>query len=175
MILETPRLILREMTDDDFQSLYAILSDPETMQHYPKPYDEAGVRRWISWCKDSYAQHGFGLWAVTLKENGEFIGDCGISMQPIHGQWLPEVGYHIRKDHWRKGYASEAARECIRYAFEVCGFPKVYSYMKHSNVASYSTAMKNGMTLVEEYEDPVNTRNRVYAIDRETWDSRKKL
>lgn len=175
MQLETSRLILREMTDDDFTALHAILSDPETMQYYPKPYDDAGVRRWINWCRDSYAKYGFGLWAVILKESGEFIGDCGISMQPIHGEWLPEIGYHIRKDHWRKGYASEAAAECIRYAFEQCGFPKVYSYMKHTNVASFSTAMKNGMSFVEEYDDPINTRTRVYAISREEWEIRQKL
>ena len=168
MIIETSRLILREMTEDDFDSLYAILSDPETMRYYPKPYDEAGVRRWIAWCCDSYAKHGFGLWAVTL--NGEFIGDCGISLQPIHGQWLPEVDYHIRKDHWRKGYASEAAAACIRLAFERFDFPAVYSYMKAENEPSWRTAMKNGMTFVEEYDDPVNVRTRVYAIDRNTWE-----
>lgn len=174
MNITTPRLVLREMTEDDFDALYAILSDPETMQHYPKPYDEAGVRRWIAWCRDSYAKHGFGLWAVTLKDTGTFIGDCGVSMQPIHGQWLPEVGYHIRKDCWRRGYASEAAAACIRLAFEQFAFPAVYSYMKSTNEASWRTAMKNGMTLVEEYDDPVNTRTRVYAIDRETWQKRKR-
>ena len=175
MILETKRLILREMTEEDFPALHAILSDPETMQHYPKPYDEAGVRRWIAWCRDSYEKHGFGLWAVTLRESGEFIGDCGISMQPIHGQWLPEIGYHIRRDLWRQGFASEAAAACIRVAFEEFGFPAVYSYMKATNVASYSTAVKNGMRLVEEYDDPVNIRTRVYAITREEWQNRQNL
>jgi len=169
MIIETPRLILREMTDDDFSALYAILSDPETMRYYPQPYDEAGVRRWINWCRDSYAKHGFGLWAVTLKDTGEFIGDCGISLQPIHGQWLPEVGYHIRKDLWRKGYASEAAAECIRLAFEQFDFPAVYSYMNADNEPSYRTAMKNGMTQTDEYTDDHHGRLRVFAIDRDTW------
>ena len=168
MKIETKRLVLREMTEDDYDALYAILSDPETMKYYPKPYDEAGVRRWIAWCRDSYAQHGFGLWAVTL--DGEFIGDCGISLQPIHGQWLPEIGYHIRKDLWRKGYGAEAAAACIRAAFEQFGFPAVYSYMKAENEPSWRTAMKNGMTFVEEYDDPVNIRTRVYAIDRNTWE-----
>ena len=175
MQLETTRLILREMTDDDFTALYAILSDPETMQYYPQPYDEAGTRRWIAWCRDSYAKHGFGLWAVVLKETGEFIGDCGISMQPIHGEWLPEIGYHIRKDHWRKGYASEAAATCIRYAFEQCGFPKVYSYMNADNVPSFRTAEKNGMTLTEEYDNPLHGHLKVYAITREEWETRQKM
>jgi len=172
MQIETARLILRNMTKDDYNDLAAILTDPETMQHYPRPYDEDGVHRWINWTLDNYDKHGFGLWAVTLKETGEFIGDCGITMQPIHGQWLPEIGYHFNKKYWRRGYASEAAAACIRMAFEEFGFPAVYSYMKYSNEASWRTAMKNGMTLVEEYDDPVNLRTRVYRVDRETWQQR---
>lgn len=167
MTITTSRLVLREMTEDDFSALYVILSDPETMRYYPQPYDEAGVNRWIAWCRDSYAKHGFGLWAVTL--NGEFIGDCGISMQPIGGQWLPEIGYHIRKDHWRKGLASEAAAACIRVAFEQFGFPAVYSYMNADNEPSYRTAMKNGMTQVDAYTDPHHGALRVFRITRDEW------
>lgn len=174
MILSTPRLLLREITNDDFAALAAILTDPETMRYYPKPYDEKGVQRWIDWSKDNYARHGFGLWALIRKDTGELIGDCGVTMQPIHGQWLPEIGYHINKKYWRQGYASEAAAECIRFAFEECGFPAVYSYMKAENEPSWRTAMKNGMTFVEEYDDPVNSCTRVYAISREAWlESRK--
>ena len=167
MQITTPRLLLREMTEDDFTTLYAILSDPETMRYYPQPYDEAGTRRWIAWCRNSYAKHGFGLWAVTL--DGEFIGDCGISMQPIGGEWLPEIGYHIRKDHWRKGFASEAAAACIRVAFEQFGFPAVYSYMNADNEPSFRTAMKNGMTQVDAYADPHHGPLRVFRITREEW------
>lgn len=174
MTIETPRLILREMTDDDFDDLCAILSDPETMRYYPQPYDEAGVHRWIDWCKASYAEHGFGLWAVTLKDTGAFIGDCGISLQPIHGEWLPEVGYHIHKAHWRQGYASEAAAACIRLAFEQFDFPAVYSYMNAENEPSWRTAMKNGMTQVDAYTDPHHGALRVFRIDRKTWDNQTK-
>ena len=169
MQLETERLLLREMTEADHDDLAAILSDAETMKYYPKPYDEAGVRRWLDWTFENYGKHGFGLWAVTLKETGEFIGDCGITLQPIHGQWLPEIGYHINTRHWRQGYASEAAAACIRLAFERFGFPAVYSYMKAENEPSWRTAMKNGMTFVEEYDDPVNVRTRVYRLSREEW------
>lgn len=169
MQLETRRLILRELTDCDFDSLFEILSDPETMQHYPAPFDEAKVRSWIQWNQDNYTRYGFGLWAVILKETGEFIGDCGITMQNIHGELLPEVGYHIHKNHRRKGYAAEAAAACIHFAFTTKNFPMVYSYMKYTNIPSYSTALKNGMRFVEEYADPVNTITKVYAIDRETW------
>ena len=107
-MIETNRLELREYTMDDFSALQEILSDPETMKHYPKPYDEAGVTRWINWNLQNYKDYGFGLWAVVLKETGEFIGDCGISMQNIDGEWLPEIGYHVNKSYWRQGYAKEA-------------------------------------------------------------------
>ncbi|MEE3494154.1 MAG: GNAT family N-acetyltransferase [Butyrivibrio sp.] len=75
-MIETKRLLLREYTMDDFDALYEIMSDSETMQHYPAPFDEARTRRWIEWNLENYAQYGFGLWAVVLKETDEFIGDC---------------------------------------------------------------------------------------------------
>ena len=109
-MIETERLLLREYTIEDYDSLYEIMSDAETMQHYPAPFDEARTRRWIEWNLENYAQYGFGLWAVVLKETGEFIGDCGLTLQNIDGEMLPEIGYHIHKKYWRRGFAKEASR-----------------------------------------------------------------
>ena len=92
MQLETERLILREMVTGDFDALYRIFSDPETMQHYPKPFDEAKVHSWIDWNRENYQVFGFGLWAEVLKKTGEVIGDCGITMQNIGGKIKPEIG-----------------------------------------------------------------------------------
>lgn len=169
MKIETPRLLLRELTVGDFDALYAVLADSDIMEHYPYTFDEAKVRNWIRRNQERYQNDGFGLWAVVLKETGEMIGDCGLTMQRIHGNLLPEIGYHIRKDHQRKGYASEAAAACICWAFEHYDFPMVYSYMKYTNEASQRTAMKNGMKFMEEYDDPDNVITRVYAISREEW------
>ena len=110
MVLETDRLTLREYVTEDFDALFEIVSDIETMQHYPAPFDEDKTRSWIQWNLDNYKKCGFGLWAVVLKETGEFIGDCGITIQDIDGEMLPEIGYHIHKKYWRKGFAKEAAR-----------------------------------------------------------------
>lgn len=71
-----------------------------------------------------------------MQDTGEMFGDCGITMQNIHDMMLPEIGYHIRKDQQRKGYASEAAAACIRYAFESYDLLAVYSYMKYTNIPS---------------------------------------
>ena len=175
MIIETERLFLREMDQNDYEALYAVLADSDIMEHYPYTFDEARVRSWITRNMDRYRKDGFGLWAVVLKETGEMIGDCGITMQNIHGQQLPEIGYHIRGDQRRKGYASEAAAACIRYAFENYGFPAVYSYMKYTNIPSQRTAMKNGMAFIEEYPDVDNGITCVYGITIEQWNRTKEM
>ena len=151
---------------DDLDSLYVILSDPETMQHYPAPYDKAGTRRWIEWNLDNYARYGFGLWAVVLKETGEFIGDCGITLQNIDGERLPEIGYHIHKKYWRRGFAREAAQAVRDWAFENTDYPALYSYCKYTNEASYKTAEAIGMHFEKEYHDDANKITHVSAIYR---------
>ena len=168
-ILETDRLILREYTETDFNGLYAILSDKEAMKYYSKPYDENGTARWLNWCFDCYKRYGFGLWAIELKKSGEFIGDCGISMQNIDGEQLPEIGYHIHKRHWKQGYAKEAASAVRDWFFVNTDFPGVYSYMTCTNVASYSTAASVGLKRIKEYADSDGIRCYVYRMLREDW------
>ena len=94
-------------------------------------------------------------------------------MQNINGKIKPEIGYHIHKGYQRKGYASEAAKACRDFIFENTTFNAVWSYMKHTNIASYTVALKNGMTLVEQYDDPVNTISRSYRITRNEWQQLK--
>ena len=169
MVIETKRLILREMTDDDFDALYRVLADPNIMQHYPYTFDEARVRNWITRNRERYRIFGFGLWAVCLKETGEMIGNCGLTMQLIGGQIKPEIGYHIRSDHQRKGYATEAAIAVRDWAFRNTPFNMVYSYMKHTNEPSARTAMAYGCKQVDEFADDVNGITKVFAISREEW------
>lgn len=166
--LETERLYFRELTDDDFDNLKAVISDPYIMKYYKEPYNDEGVLRWIKWCKASYAKRGFGLWALIRKEDNKFIGDCGISMQDINGKEVPEIGYHIHSDYWRKGYASEASGACKKWLFENTDFEEVYSYMNADNVGSYSVAIKNGMKLVEEYVHE-GVPHKVYRITKKEY------
>jgi len=168
MILETERLVLREMTPGDREALRAVISDPETMRYYPEPYNERGVNRWLEWSRENYANFGFGLWAVCLKESGDMIGDCGITMQHIDGWIRPEIGYHINKRFWRQGYAHEAGIAVRDYAFTHTPFCTLYSYMNAENVPSCSTAESLGMTLRGTFtEDGI--LHRYYAITKEKW------
>lgn len=170
MELLTERLLLREMTEADFDALYAVLADSDIMQHYPYAFDEARVRNWITRNIDRYRTFGFGLWAVCLRETGEMIGDCGLTMQQIHGVIRPEIGYHIRRDMQRRGYAREAAAAVRDWTFRQTPINAIYSYMKYTNLPSAAAAQSWGCRLVDEYEDEVNERTRVYAITRGEWE-----
>ncbi len=165
-ILETDRLILREMEPRDFDALYDVLSDSDIMSHYPYTFDEKRVKGWILKNIERYRVFGFGLWAVVLKETGEMIGDCGLTMQSINGSVCPEIGYHINKRFQRNGYAKEAASACRDWAFANTPFNVLYSYMKQTNLPSAATAAANGMKKVGEYTDAENEITVVYAITR---------
>lgn len=173
MKIETKRLILRELIKDDLEDLHEILSDTESMKHYPEPFTREKSMRWIEWNLENYATYGFGLWGVILKDKNLFLGDCGITMQRINGDMEPEIGYHINRDYTGKGYATEAAQACRNYAFDVLKFQKIYSYMKYTNIASQKVAVKNGMKLIAELSDEINKITKVYAITLEEFLSLK--
>ena len=170
MELTTKRLLLRELEETDFDVLYRVLGDSDIMRHYPYTFDETRVRRWIEVNRKRYAVFGFGLWAVVLRDTGKMIGDCGITMQNINGLIRPEIGYHIAKDHQRRGYAKEAASACRDWAFSNTPFLCLYSYMKKDNLPSAATAISVGMRLTEEYIDAENEPTTVFRITRSEWE-----
>lgn len=167
--IETNRLILREMNDSDFTALRSVLADSDIMQHYPYTFDDNRVRGWIAKNKERYRVFGFGLWGVTLKTNGEFIGDCGLTMQNINGCILPEIGYHINKRFQRLGYAHEAALSVVEWAFTATPFMVLYSYMKEKNIPSAATARSIGMKIINTFTDNENETTCVYAVTKEEW------
>ncbi|MGN1340243.1 MAG: GNAT family N-acetyltransferase [Oscillospiraceae bacterium] len=171
IVIETERLLLREMTEGDLPALFAVLGDSDIMRHYPYSFDENRVRGWIEKNRERYRVFGFGLWAVVLKETGEMIGDCGLTMQNINGAIKPEIGYHIAGAHQRRGYAGEAACAVRNWSFGNTPFRELYSYMKTANLASAATARSVGMHFVQEYIDGEGERTSVYAVSRDEWEN----
>lgn len=157
MKLETERLSLRELTEDDWNDLCGILQDEEVMYAYEHPFSDEEVREWLGRQLARYDEyrHRFGLWAVVLKETGEMIGQTGLTLQDCDGEQLLEIGYLFKKRYWHKGYATEAALACKRYAFETLNEPRVYSIIRDNNIASQNVAKRNGMkpmkTFVKHY------------------------
>lgn len=149
-ILETSRLILREFRRDDADALARVISDPETMRFYPAPLDQAGVEQWIERNLRRYADHGHGLWAMVLKSTGDMIGDCGLTFQNVDGVNELEIGYHVRRDLWGQGLATEAARACRDYGFSRLSADRIISLIRSENVPSRRVAEKNGMKIWKE-------------------------
>ena len=165
-ILETSRLILREFVPEDVDALARVISDPETMRFYPAPFDRAGVETWISRNLRRYAENGHGLWAMILKANGELIGDCGLTVQNVDGSDEIEIGYHVRRDLWGQGLATEAARACRDFGFARLPVERLISLIRPENLPSRRVAEKTGMTVWKGVMR-MNLPHLVYAIRRE--------
>jgi RimJ/RimL family protein N-acetyltransferase len=140
---DTRRLHFREMTDDDLDSLAAMLGDPEVMTFYAAPKSRSETQGWIDWNKNNYAQYGFGLWIIETLE-GEFVGDCGLTWQQVDGVRALEVGYHVRRGLQGYGYATEAASACREYAAQL-GQPNLFAIIHPENVPSQRVAEKIGL------------------------------
>src|SRR5581483_7089502 len=87
-----------------------------------------------------------------LKDEEKFIGDCGITFETIEHEMVPQIGFHIIKKYWNKGYETEAAIACKNYAFRILGYPKIFSYTTNKNVPSQKVAEKMGMQLYKIFE-----------------------
>ena len=146
MILETKRLLLRELEESDFAALCRTLQDKDAMYAYEHAFSDEEVHQWLARQMRRYREDGFGLWAVILKETGDFIGQCGLTKQPVDNTQVTEIGYLLQRDHWHNGYATEAALACKDYAFSVLGEQEVYSIIRPENTASIRVAERLGMT-----------------------------
>lgn len=138
----TERLLLRELQPNDLDALFEVLGDPVAMRYYAAPFDRAGVTAWIERARSSYRENGFGLWAVVLRSDGRFLGDCGPMLQPVEDEVIPEIGYHIVPSEQGHGYATEAARACLEWVFANTRFDSVCSLVTPENAPSRAVAAK---------------------------------
>ena len=151
MILETERLYLREMEQSDFDSLCRILQDDKVMYAYEGAFSDDEVHEWLDRQIARYNKWNFGLWAVILKENDEMIGQCGLTMQPWKDKEVLEIGYLFQYRYWYKGYATEAAEACKKYAFETLNADEVCSIIRDTNTPSQKVAIRNGMVKKDRF------------------------
>lgn len=169
MILETERLALRELDQSDFAALRAILQDEAVMYAYEHAFTNREVQAWLDRQRDRYAKDGFGLWAMVEKATGEMMGQCGLTLQDWGERQVPEIGYHLRRDRWRQGFAIEAAAACREYGFHTLNFPELFSIIRDNNHPSQRVALRNGMALrgsfVKHYQG-VDMPHLVFSVKR---------
>jgi ribosomal-protein-alanine N-acetyltransferase len=169
--LETERLITRKLTMDDIATWAAFFDDEEAVELFPDtglPTSEAKARLWIERQLGRYENCQYGLQALIEKDTQTFIGLCGLITQEVDGQKELETGYHIFKKYWGRGFAPEAARLFIDFAFTHNQAASVISIIDTRNGKSMRVAEKNG--LIREKETRWNDLNIfVYRIRKEDW------
>ncbi|MFC1408974.1 GNAT family N-acetyltransferase [Streptacidiphilus sp. N1-12] len=141
----TARLTFRRMTEDDLDDMAALLGDPRVMRYYPRPKDRDEALSWIRWNQGLYRQQGFGLWLLTLRATGEFVGDCGLTPQQVEGVVELEVGYRVRAELQGNGYATEAAAACRDHARDVLDAKRLVAIIRPDNTPSQRVAQKIGL------------------------------
>ena len=155
IVLETERLYLRQLTEDDYEALCGIFQDELTVRAaYDTPFSDEEVRAMLDRQLARYEKYGFGPCAVILKETGQIIGQCGLSIQQWIDREVLELGYQFRRDHWHHGYATEAARAWKEYAFTVLRADEVCSIIRETNTASQQVAIRNGMVKKDRWVKP---------------------
>lgn len=169
IILETDRLILRKLTNDDKHDLSLILQNKDVMYAYEHALSDEEVDIWLNNQLRRYKEDGFGLWAVILKKTGKLIGQCGLTIQQIDNKNVVEVGYLFNKAYWHNGYATESAIACKNYAFNNLNVDEVYSIIRENNTSSINVARRNGMTLKGEfvkYYYGIDMPHLIYSVNK---------
>jgi RimJ/RimL family protein N-acetyltransferase len=159
-VLETARLILRELSFDDLDFMAAMLGDAEVMRYFPAVEDRAGARRSIEKNRGRYERDGHGFWLAIDKASATPIGRIGLLRQTIEGVDHPEVAYMVHAPFWRRGYASEGAAAVRDWAFSH-GYDHVISLIRPENEASQAVARKLGLQPTRHVE--------FFGLDHRIW------
>lgn len=150
VVLETPRLVLRELSLRDLDFVAEQLAHPEVMQFWPKTYTRDEAEAWIRKHQERYLRDGYGYWLALSKAGGQPIGQLGLLRQEVDGVTETGIGYIIHRPFWRQGFATEAAAACRDYAFEKLGKDRVVVLIRPENVVSVKVAVRIGFVRERE-------------------------
>lgn len=183
-VIETDRLCLRQWQASDFAIFAEINADPEVMAYFPKLLPESVSNIIAKKCQQLIEDKGWGLWAVSLKpsseihDNGTFIGFVGLNETHADMSFAPavEIAWRLHKDYWGQGYATEAARAALLFAFTELELNEVVSFTAVINERSQLIMERIGMTNTQAnfYHPALNKNHRLaehvlYKITRQQW------
>lgn len=172
VVLTTPRLLLRTFRLDDLPHYAALNADPEVVRYLGGvPLTREQSDSIAEWAQDVYAAEGLGLMAVERREDGAFLGMCGLHHQQSYPDDV-EVAWRLAREHWGHGYATEAATGWLDHAFGARGLPRVISITDPPNARSLAVMRRLGMVFDHEAEiedEGVMFHAVVYSITAERW------
>lgn len=166
IITESSRLILREMTQEDFPLLCAMLQNPEVMYAWERTFSDKEVREWIDRNRVRYRSCGCGYWLAFDRTSGKNIGQIGILPEEIEGKKQFGAGWILCRECWGNGYAAEGGKACLDYAFRELGVPRVIADIRPSNHRSVRVAERLGMEAMGIYDKAVGGKimpHRIYS------------
>lgn len=148
LVLRTDRLLLRAWRPADRRAFARMNADPEVMEHFVALLTREESDAFVDRIEAGFAEHGFGVWAVEEISTGTFIGFTGLLHQSFEAPFTPafEIGYRLARQAWGQGYATEAAREALKFGFERAGLAEIVSMTSVGNVRSRAVMRKLGMT-----------------------------
>ncbi|MGP3962626.1 GNAT family N-acetyltransferase [Nonomuraea sp. 3N208] len=154
--METERLIMRRWREEDREPFAAMNADPEVMEHFPATLTREQSDVMVDKIEQHFDKHGFSLWALEVRESGEFIGFTGLGWQTFDAPFLPavEVGWRLARPAWGHGYAIEAARQAVGYAFTEAGLEDIISMTAARNLRSRAVMERLGMTYEADFDHP---------------------
>lgn len=167
-MIETERLILRGMKEDDAEELLDIFSDPIAMQYFGVIFDRSRMDKWVRDNLEHQDKYGFSLFSVLLKDNNEVIGDCGLETDQIDGKLVVGIGFDFKRAYWGKGYATEAASAVLKHGFTQFDFDRISAWIDPENVPSQRVAERIGMT-VKKYVIRGDKKYALYSIKKKDW------
>ncbi|MCH7315224.1 GNAT family N-acetyltransferase [Acinetobacter sp. ANC 3882] len=155
-MIETARLRLRQWRTEDYAPFAAMGSHPQVMEYFPKLLTRAESDAMIDKMKSIIDAQGWGLWAVELKHNQQFIGFVGLHDQPTQFSFSPcvEIGWRLDQAYWGQGYAPEAAQAALTFAFDQLKLEKVVAFTTLDNMKSQAVMQKLQMKKVSEFQHP---------------------
>lgn len=143
--LRTKRLILRQWWDGDREPFAELNGDPETMRYFVSTLTREESDAMVDWASGLIDERGWGLWAVEVPGVAPFVGFVGLNI-PSFGQDVVEIGWRLRREHWGNGYATEAAREALRFGFEELALDEIVAFTAVQNEPSRRVMERIGMT-----------------------------
>lgn len=167
--IETERLRLRIVCRNDLNDLAGLFADPDVVKYVGdgKPSSREDAAKAVESMLAHWQKHSFGRWIAADKTSGAFIGFGGL--RSLFG--TPEVVYHLTKENWSKGFATELARAALRFGFEDRGFGRIVAITKPPNSASIHVMQKLGMEF-EKHAQYYDLDVVQYSITRDAfqWD-----
>jgi RimJ/RimL family protein N-acetyltransferase len=154
--IETDRLVMRRWRDSDRAPFAELNGDPQTLIYFPQTFDRQASDALIDRAEANFEALGYGLWALELKDSGEFIGFTGLGPMPddVPGAGGVEIGWRLARRAWHHGYATEAAAAAARDAFDRVGLPELWSMTAVLNEPSQAVMRRIGMTEVARFTHP---------------------